>query len=212
MVHVLFFLLAAATSQELSIAADFVRENRQLIMHKFAAFQSKVCNTLLRNAVDAEEFRLFVTNQFPPGDCIPPPPASLTEIFKAISHHGLWDYFHYSPLVHIVRRFGAGDPEMEGWVQTYKKDLKAYLFVTTLEEYIETELDVTAPPTSRAKYDPCYYIPVEFIDHTLQYLSEVWELFSSRHLIPDSPPTALLAHIYEGVRVHCKKVPEVSTL
>ena len=198
-----FFSLAAATTHELSKAAVFAHENRQAITAKFAAFQTKVCNKLLKNRVDAKQFRLFVTNQFPPGDCIPPPPAGLTEIFEAITHHGLWDYFNYFPLVHIVRTFGADDPEMEGWVQTYKKDLKAYSLVATLEDFIETDLDVTDPPIpKRAKYDPHYYTQVEwktnFIDHSLQYLCEVWESFSSHYLVPDCPPTALLDRVRRG--------------
>ena len=98
----------------------------------------------------------------------------------------------------IAKRFGANDPEIEGWVQTYKKDLKAYSLVTTLEDYIEAD-----PLPSRAdgaKYP--HYCPVEwkteFIDHTLQYFAEVWGLFSSHYLEPDSPPTALLNHVCQG--------------
>ena len=191
-------LSAAASPQERSKAVVFARENRQAIMDKFADFQTKVCCKLFKNRVDMQEFRLFVTNQFPPGDCIPPPPASLSDIFQAITHHGLWDYFHYSPIVRIAKRFGANDPEIEGWVQTYKKDLKAYSLVTTLEDYIEAD-----PLPSRAdgaKYP--HYCPVEwkteFIDHTLQYFAEVWGLFSSHYLEPDSPPTALLNHVRQG--------------
>ena len=37
-----------------------------------------------------------------------------------------------------------------------------------------------------------------FIDHSLEYLTEVWELFSSHYLMPDSPPTALLNRIRRG--------------
>ena len=193
----------AATIHELSKAADFARENRQAIIAKFADFQTKVCNKLFKNGVDTKDFRLFVTNQFPPGDCIPPPPAGLTEVFEAITHHGLWDYFHYSPLVQIAKKFGADDPEIEGWVQTYMKDLKAYNLVTTVEEYIETDLEIVGPPPAkRAKCDPRYYTPVEwktkFVDHSLQYLAEVWELFSSHYLVPDCPPTALLDRVRRG--------------
>ena len=153
-------------------------------------------------------------NQFPPGDCIPRSPTSLTEIFEAITHHRLWDYFHYSPLVRIVQKFGSSDQEMERWVQTYKQDLRAYQLVATVEDYIETDLDVADPPparcdldiadlpTSCAKYDPRYYHPMEwktkFIDHSLQHLTEVWELFSSHYLMPDSPPTALLDRVRRG--------------
>ena len=155
---------------------------------------------------------MFVANQFPPGDCIPQSPNSLTEVFDAITHHGLWDYFHYSPLVHIAKTFCAGDPEMEGWVQTYKQDMKAYSFVTTLEEHIEADHGVAdTPPAKRAKYDTRYNTQMEwkaeFIDHSLQYLTEVWEMFSSHYLEPDSPPTALLDRVRKGCFVLTWLVP-----
>ena len=188
----------------MSKAAVFAHENRQAIIDKFAGFQTNVCSKLFRNGVDTEEFRLFVANQFPPGDCIPQSPTSLLKIFEAITYHGLWDYLHYSPLVRIAKKFGANDPEIEGWVKTYKKDVKAHSVVTTVEEYIEADFDVAdpLPPAKRAKYDPRYYRSVEwkteFLDHSLHYLAEVWELFSSRYLMPDSPPTTLLDRIREG--------------
>ena len=192
----------AATAHDLSKAVVFAHENRQAITAKFADFQTKVCNKLFQKGVNIEEFRLFVTNQFPPGDCIPPPPAGLMEVFKAITHHGLWDYFHYSPLVQIAKKFGANDPEIDSWVQTYMKDLKSYNLVTTVEEYIETDLEIADPQAKKAKYDPHYYTPMEwktkFVDHSLQYLTEVWELFSSHYLVPDSPPTALLDRVQRG--------------
>ena len=206
-----FFFVCAATSacQELSKAAEFARENQQAIKAKFANFQTDVCDKLIKNEIDTEKFRLFVMNQFPPGDCIPPSPASLTEIFKAITRHGLWDYFNYSPLIKIGRKFGAHDAEMEDWVQTYKKDLKAFSLMIKLKDYIEADLDVDnldvddLPPAKRAKYDPCYNCSVQWktnisVDHSLQYLSEVWEGFSCRYLMPDSPPTALLHRVCRG--------------
>ena len=197
----LFHLSTAATPEQ-SKAAVFARENRQAIKARFADFQIKVCKKLLENEVSIEQFRLFVKSQFPPS-CIPPPPASLTEIFEAITDHGLWDYFHYSPLVRIAKEFGAGDHEIEGWVQTYKKDLKAYQIVAKVEDSIETDLDTTDPPQAkRAKYDPRYYQPVEwktnFVDRSLQHLADVWEMFSSHYLIPDSPPTAMIDRVRRG--------------
>ena len=163
----------------------------------------KVCDKLFKNGVTTEQLHFFVTNQFPPGDCIPQPPASLTEIFKAITYHGLWDCLHYSPLVRIVQTFGANDTEMESWVRHYEKDLKAYTVVTELEVYIELDLENAVPsPAERAKYDRRYYCPMEwktkFIDHSLHYLTDVWKMFSCRYLIPDSPPTALLDRVRKG--------------
>ena len=201
----IFRLSVAASTHRLSAAAVFAHENLQAITNKFADFQTKVCDRLLTKEINMEQFRLFVKNQFPPGDCIPPPPASLTDIFEAITYHGLWDYFHYSPLVRIATKFGAGDPEIESWIETYLKDLKAFTMVATLEDYIEDELDVTElevtdlPPAKRAKYNPLYHCRMKwktkFIDHSLQYLADVWKLFSCRYLVPDSPSTALLDHV-----------------
>ena len=206
------FSLAAATHQGQSIAAVFARENRSAIVHKFADFQRKVCIKLVKNGVDTELFRLFVIDQFPPGDCIPPPPASLTEMFKAITCHGLWDFFHYSPLLHIVQRFGANDPEMKGWVQTYRKDLKAYSIVAKHADFIEAALEVADSPI-RVKYDPhpVKLVESEQIDHTLQYLTKLWKMFSSHYLLPDSPPTALVDHIRKAAGVHYEENTEVST-
>ena len=52
------------------------------------------------------------------------------------------------------------------------------------------------------KYDPRYNCPVEwkveFVDHSLQYLADVWTMFSDRYLLPDSPPTALLDRVRKG--------------
>ena len=99
--------------------------------------------------------------------------------------------------------FGANDTEMESWVQDYEKDLKAYTIVTELEAYVEPDLDTAAPPPAkRAKYDRQYYCPVEwktkFVNHSLEYLADMWKMFSCRYLVPDSPPTALLDRVRKG--------------
>ena len=90
--------------------------------------------------------------------------------------------------------------EMEGWVETYKKDLKSFCLVKEVEEADLRVADL--PPENRAKYDLRYLCPVEwkteFIDHTLQYLTELWEVFSCCYLGPKSPPTALLDHVRKG--------------
>ena len=104
----------------------------------------------------------------------------------------------------IVQAFGAGDPEMETWIQDYKKAVKAYTIVASIKDCIDSDLD-TSTVQSRvdsAKYDARYNCPVEwktdFVDHSLQHLTEVWEMFSDRYLVPDSPPTALLDRVRRG--------------
>ena len=173
-----------------------------------------MCERLVKNGANIELVRLFVKNQFPPF------PAGLIEIFGAITHHGLWDYLHYFPLVKIVQRFGAQDLELETYVETYKKDIKSFCLVTKVENVIDADLyfadippakkakyttdvdEAHFPPEERAKNNLHYCCPVEwkteFIDHSLQYLAEIWEVFSCRYLQPNSPPTALLNHVHEG--------------
>ena len=153
--------------------------------------------------IDIQDFLLFVIALFPPGDCIPPSPTDLSKVFEAITRHGLWDYFHYSPLVRIVEKFGANDPEMKAWIKKYKKDLKAYTIVASIEDYIESDLDTcTDQSQDRAKHDLRYNCQVEwktdFVDHSLQHLTNVWEIFSDNYLLPDSPPTALLDRVRKG--------------
>ena len=183
---------------------DFAKENRQSITEKFAGLQMKVCGKLSKNGVDIEQFLLFLAALFPPGYCIPPAPTILTKVFEAITHHGLWDCLHYSPLVQIVQRFGAGDPEMKTWIQDYKKDLKAYTIVASIEHCIESDLFTDQSRVDRAKYDPRYNCPVEWkmkmdlVEHSLQHLTNVWEMFSGHYLVPDSPPTALLDRVRKG--------------
>ena len=159
---------------------------------------------MVEKGVNIETFQLFVVALFPPGDCVPQSPTNVTKVCEAITHHGLWDSLHHSPLVRIVRRFGAGDPEMEAYVRDYKKDLKAYTIVASIEDCIECYL-YTCTDQSRvdsAKCDLRYNCPVEwktdFIEHSLQHLTEVWEMFSARYLGPDSPPTALIDRVRQG--------------
>jgi len=197
----LYHLSAAVSTHQEVTHEDCA--NRHLINDKFKDFQAKVCSKLFKTGINTEEFRQFVKNQFPPGDCIPPPPANVKRIFESITRHGLWNYFHYSPLVQIARKFGTNDPELEGWVQAYKQDLKVHCLETTVEDYIEAELNVAdPPPAKRMKNDfQCYCLmewKTEFADHSLQYLAEVWEKFSCQYLVPESPPTALLDGIRGG--------------
>ena len=204
------FRLFAAVSptEKITGAAAFAFQNLETIKHKFADFQTKVCTRLSKNGVDIHQFLQYAKSRFHPGYFIPLSPTNLTEIFDSITDHGMWDYFHCSPLLHVVQTFGAGDPEMKVWVQSYMKDLKSYRSVKKIEAFIESdndELDASTepPPARRAKYDSRYCCQMEWktrfgTDHTLEYLTDVWEMFSLCYLDPDSPQTALLDRIREG--------------
>ena len=197
--HCCYLSTADSAHQELNLTAD-ASKNQLYIMAKFAEFQMKVCDKLFKIGVDNTLFYLFVAHQFSPGECIPRPPSSFTEIFKAVTDHGLWDFMHYFPLVRIVKAFGASDAEMEGWVQSYQSDLKTYCLATTVKDFVEAGIDPA--PASCAKYNPDYYHRLEwksnFTNYSLQYLTELWVLFSRKYLAPHSPPTALLDRVHKS--------------
>ena len=200
----LFTYIPAADSHKdkQSKATAFALENRKAIVGKFAVLVTNVCSKL--TGVNLRDFQLFVATLFPHGNCIPRSPTDLTEVFEAITHHGLWDCLHYSPLVQIVRKYGADDPNMKDWIQNYKKEVKAYTIVATIEDYIDSDLDTCTDQSQVgiAKYDPRNNRPVEwktdFVDNSLQHLLDVWEMFSVQYLVPDSPPTALLDRVRTG--------------
>ena len=149
---------------------------------------------MMNSGIDAEDVCFFVVTSFPPGDVIHLPPTALNKIFTTITHHRLWDYFHYSPLERIVNKFGANDPEMEKWVQDYKNELKTYTSRMKITDYTEPTFD-----GSIAKFDLRYCCPVEwkitFADDTLQSLADEWESFSAHYLEPNPPSTCLLKSV-----------------
>ena len=178
------------------------------INDKFTTFWKIVFSKMIQTGVDIEEFRFFVVNSLPLGYVIPPHPAPLAEIFTAITCHRLWDYFHYSPLVLVVREYFDGDPEMEALVQEYKRELRSRNLKTKIVDYIEPKL---GDPT--AKCDIRYYCSLEweitpsFADNTLQYLSYVWGMFSACYLNPDPPSTSSLESVCEDGSSIAWRVP-----
>ena len=91
---------------------------------------------------------------------------------------------------------------MNKLVQDYMKDLKSCTSMTKITDCTAELLVANPTELLPGKYNPDYNRPVEwktnFIDHTLQYLVEVWETFSSHYLLTNSPPTALLDRVRRG--------------
>lgn len=210
MVCSLILLAADSLQEELSKAAVFERENKQQINAKFAVLLMNVRKKMVKNEVDVNELLFFVEVLFPKRDGIPQSPTDLTEIFKTISLYGLWDSFNYSLLVKIVQIFGAGDPDMKVYIQNYRRDLQAYNIVAGIVDYIESDLETCTDQSQvdSAKCDPHYNCPVEgkmdLVEHSLQYFTDVWEMFCSYYPgLPDSPPEALRDRVCKGCSELC---------
>lgn len=211
MVCSLILLAADSLQEKLSKAAVFVHENKNQINTKFAELLMNVWKKMVKNEVDVNKFLFFVKVRFPRSDGIPQSPTDLNEIFQAITRYGLWDSFNYSLLVTIVQIFGAGDPDMKVYIQNYRRDLQAYSIVAGIVDDIESDLE-TCTDRSRvdsAKCDPHYNCPVEgkmdLVKHSLQYFTDVWEMFCTHYPgLPDSPPAALCDRVRKAVlQSHC---------
>jgi len=185
------------TKQEVSRAV--ARESRQKINSRFGALLKHSCKKLREKNIDMKDVCRFLEGLFPPGDCIPDS-SSIDDIFKAISHNKLWDYWNYSPLQKIVQEFVGDDQELKAQIETYKKDLASYKASTKLVDYIEAVnsshrgvdllLEEEEQGQQPAKYDSRYYrkltakLETKFTSHTLEYLDDLWKEFSDLYNLP----------------------------
>ena len=202
----LHILVAAHSIHEDNGAVGIAQKNKQKMETKFALLLMKACRKLRETPINFEDLQTFLTSCFSPGECIPRS-SNINEIFEAITRHKLWDYWNYYPLEGVVQEFVPDDPELTSWIETYRQDLEAYKVMTKLIDHIpmvsessftldEEQLD---PAT---KYDKRYYqtlsfkLKMEFTDHSLKYIDDLWNKFSNLHCLP--PRVALFDSICKG--------------
>ena len=183
---------------------QIAQRNKQAIDVKFATLLMKTCRKLGGRQINMEDLHVFLT---PFGKCIPKS-SSIHEIFEAITHHKLWDYWNYYLLEGIVQAFAADDQEITSWIETYRQDLQSYKVMTKLIDHIATADFVPTVGESLsdeerpARYDKQYYqelslkLETNFTDHSLKYIDELWAKFANLYGIP--PRVVLLDRIHKG--------------
>ena len=155
-----------------------------------------------------EGFRLYIKTLFPPGDFISKTD-SITEIFSAITHNLLWDYFFYNPVEEICKKFGGKDSDLRKWISSYKSDLAGFKATTKIIDYIRECKDGSDIADSKcsisqykARYDPRYYrklttkLDVPITRKSLLYIDQFWKSISELFRLPSLP--VLLESIHEG--------------
>ena len=160
-----------------------------------------------------KDLRVFLIGYFFPGVCIPNT-SSIHEIFEAITHNKLWDYWNYYPLEKLIQVFVANDQETTSWIKSYKQDLVSYKVTMKLIDHIgATNYDFTAKsnelPSEEekqleklARYDQQYYKALSFklkmkvTDQSLQYIDNLWDEFAILYSLP--PYVAVLDCVHEG--------------
>lgn len=154
------------------------------------------------------DFRLYISTLFSPGDFISKCD-SISEIFSAISHNLLWDYFFYHPVEQICKDFGNRNSELKRLINNYKSDLAGFKATTKIIEYIrecKDENEIADPKKSisqyKARYDPQYCrrlavkLNVPITIKSLIYIDQFWKSVSDLFLLPSLP--VLLESIHEG--------------
>ena len=157
-----------------------------------------------------KDFCRFLEGLFPPGVLIPES-SSIDEIFQVINRNKLWDYWNYSPLREIVRKFVGDDQEINAQFKTYQKDLASYKATTKLIDYIDSvdsdrsddlnseEDQLEETEQQPAKYNRRYYrklsikLATKFTTHTLEYLDDLWKEFADLYNLP--PVVTLLDYV-----------------
>ena len=137
---------------------------------------------------------------------------SLDEIFCALGKYGLWDYLNYYLLQTIIEEFASDDDELKNMMEQYQRDLTGHVLTLQIETYLnaihpnatsdsensDEETVPAIPPQQRRelfKKLTCK-IDTKITDHTLAYVSKVWESLSNQFALPR--PAMILLRIAEG--------------
>ena len=137
---------------------------------------------------------------------------SLDEIFCALGKYGLWDYLNYYLLQTIIEEFASDDDELKNMMEQYQRDLTGHVLTLQIETYLnaihpnatsdsensDEETVPAIPPQQRRKLFKklTCKIDAKITDHTLAYVSKVWESLSNQFALPR--PAMILLSIAEG--------------
>ena len=195
-------------SEDDDSSVGVVKKNLARIRGSFATLVTRVTDKLKRKSIDMSDFRLYVFTLFPPGDLMSRA-SSIAEVCEVLSRHQLWDYYHYSPVEEIAKKFADDDPEISMWISDYKCELAGFKATTKIADFIKTcndEEDIADSEQSirqdMARYDKRYCRKLTFklkvrvtID-SLVYIDEFWRSIADHFFIPCL--SVLLDRIREG--------------
>ena len=178
------------------------------IKESFAKLLKDVAGKLKTKELDLEMFHFFMVALFPPGTCIPS--SNIIKIFEAITRHGLWSYWHYTPVEKIVAEYAPNDDEMKGWLDKYKKELSGYKATTKIADAIELysidEFEVDPSRRLTVANDPDYLRQLSFklktlvTEKSLVYVDELWVSLAEYFLLP------LLSALLDKIQSGCIEV------
>ena len=141
---------------------------------------------------------------------------NLSEIFRALSRYGLWDYLNYYLLQDMIEGFAHDDNELNGMMEQYQKDLTGHILTLKIQTYLDAthgELPLVStndsensddetipalPPEQKYKLFKKLKgkIKANVTDHTLSYIIDLWRSLTNQFALPR--PAVILHEIAEG--------------
>ena len=138
---------------------------------------------------------------------------NLSEIFRALSRYGLWDYLNYYLLQDMIEEFAHDDNELNGMMEQYQKDLTGHILTLKIQTYLDAthdELplvstndrdDETIPSLPPEQKNTLFKkltgkIKANVTDHTLSYIIDLWRSLRNQFALPR--PAIILHEIAEG--------------
>lgn len=183
---------------------------------KFARLQTLVCrkvqSRIAVNRTSFQQFLLYITTLFPPSDCVPQT-AKISEIFLTITDHGLWDYWHYSPLWRVSEMYAGKNSDVAATFSEYLKELRTFKETTSLRQYMaccdlkgfgsedeeeEVEDYPLGLPLARKSQRYLRHLTMrlgaQVAHRNLLFLDNLWSSFATKFRLP---PTAILNRVTE---------------
>ena len=141
---------------------------------------------------------------------------NLSEIFRALSRYGLWDYLNYYLLQDMIEEFAHDDDELNGMMKQYQKDLTGHILTLKIQTYLDATHDelplVSTNDSENSDDETIPALPPEqkyklfkklrgkikanVTDHTLNYIIDLWRSLRNQFALPR--PAMILHDIAEG--------------
>ena len=213
------------TSPQSPSAVTVAQRSVKRIKGKFSILVTKSRRKLQNKKIDVDDVQTFLVTMYSSpksrdgSDTITVVVESarnLSEIFRALSKYGLWDYLNYYLLQDMIEEFAHDDDELNGMMKQYQKDLTGHILTLQIQTYLdathdelpfvstndsENSDDATIPALPPQQKYRLFKkltgkIKANVTDHTLTYVTDLWRSLANQFALPR--PAMILHNIAEG--------------
>ena len=174
-----------------SVSESMDCSNLEDIKSRFAVLLTCVKSALEANHVSTNDVHTVIVGMFPGSDRYIPN-TNLDEIFRAATHHELWNYWHHSPVEKLLSRFLG--PDHLSLMREYKEHLSGFYATAKLIYYMKY-MNVDRQGSNELHVgnytrEQCQRLMVKLeterniTNISLQYVQDLWERFAEEFHIP----------------------------